>query len=68
MTQKKRDNPLLRLTLPGAAMQRLRKGGIYCSPGVTIEFQQATKRHVWATVDAAFAKALHRSAWERKPQ
>ena len=27
-------------------MQRLRKGGIYCSPGVTIEFQQATKRHV----------------------
>ena len=46
MTQKKTDNSLLRLTLPAAAVQRLRKGGIYCSPGVTIEFQQATKRHV----------------------
>src|ERR1041385_4939486 len=46
MTQKKRDNPLLRLTLPAAAVQRLRIGGIYCNPGVTIEFQQTTKRHV----------------------
>ena len=25
MTQKKKDNPLLRLTLPAAAVQRLRK-------------------------------------------
>jgi hypothetical protein len=46
MTQKKKDNPLLRLTLPAAAVQRLRKAGIYCSPGVTVEFQHATKRHV----------------------
>jgi len=46
MTQKKKENPLMRLTLPAAAVQRLRKGGIYCSPGVTVEFQQVTKRHV----------------------
>jgi hypothetical protein len=46
MTQKKKDAPLLRLTLPAPAVQRLRGAGIYCSPGVTIEFQQATKRHV----------------------
>jgi hypothetical protein len=46
MTQKKKNSPLLRLTLPTAAVQRLRKAGIYCNPGVTIEFQQATKRHV----------------------
>ena len=46
MTQKKKDGQLLRLTLPAPAVQRLRKAGIYCSPGVTIEFQQTTKRHV----------------------
>jgi hypothetical protein len=46
MTQKKKNSPLLRLTLPTAAVQRLRKAGIYCNPGVTIEFQQATERHV----------------------
>jgi hypothetical protein len=46
MTKEQKDKPLLRLTLPAAAVQRLRKAGIYCSPGVTIEFQQATKRHV----------------------
>lgn len=46
MTQKKKDGQRLRLTLPAAAMQRLHKAGIYCSPGVTIEFQQTTKRHV----------------------
>ena len=43
---KKKSNPVLRLTLPAAAVQRLRKSGIYCSPNITIEFQQATKRHV----------------------
>ena len=42
----KKTNPLLRLTLPSAAVQRLRKSGIYCTPSITIEFQQATKRHV----------------------
>ena len=36
----------MRLTLPAPAVQRLRKAGIYCRPAVTIEFQQATKRHV----------------------
>jgi hypothetical protein len=41
-----KSNSLLRLTLPAAAVQRLRRSGIYCTPGVTIEFQQATKRHV----------------------
>jgi len=46
MTQKKKEGALMRLTLPAPAVQRLRKAGIYCSPGVTIEFQQATKRHV----------------------
>ena len=46
MTQKEKDGSLPRLTLPAPAVQRLRKAGIYCSPGVTIEFQQATKRHV----------------------
>ena len=43
---KKKTNPLLRLTLPAAAVDRLRKSGIYCTPNITVEFQQATKRHV----------------------
>jgi hypothetical protein len=46
MTQNKKSPPLQRLTLPAAAVQRLRKAGIFCSPGITIEFQQASKRHV----------------------
>ena len=46
MTEKQKNGPLLRLTLPAAAVQRLRKAGIYCCPGVTIEFQQTPKRHV----------------------
>jgi len=46
MKEKKTTNPLLRLTLPAAAVQRLRKSGIYCTPNITVEFQQATKRHV----------------------
>src|ERR1035438_182785 len=37
---------VLRLTLPAAAVERLRKSGIYCSPNITVEYQQATKRHV----------------------
>jgi hypothetical protein len=43
---KKKTNPLLRLTLPAAAVDRLRKAGIYCTPNITVEFQHATKRHV----------------------
>ena len=46
MTQIKKSPALQRLTLPAAAVQRLRKAGIFCSPGITIEFQQASKRHV----------------------
>jgi len=46
MNPKRRDNQLLRLKLPANAVQRLRRAGIYCSPGVTIEFQQGTKRHL----------------------
>lgn len=46
MIPKRQDNQLLRLKLPANAVQRLRRAGIYCSPGVTIEFQQGTKRHV----------------------
>lgn len=46
MMEAKKTNPLLRLTLPAAAVQRLRKSGIYCIPNITIEFHQATKRHV----------------------
>ena len=46
MTEKKKDGSLMRLTLPAPAVQRLRKAGIYCSPGVTMEFQQAGKLHV----------------------
>jgi hypothetical protein len=46
MTQNKKSSALQRLTLPSAAVQRLRKAGIFCSPGITIEFQQASKRHV----------------------
>ena len=42
----KKINPVLRLMLPDPALQRLRRSGIYCSPNITIEFQQATKRHV----------------------
>lgn len=46
MNPKRQDNQLLRLKLPVNAVQRLRRAGIYCSPGVTIEFQQGAKRHV----------------------
>ena len=46
MTQNKKSPALQRLTLPAAAVQRLRKAGIFCSPGITVEFQQARKRHV----------------------
>jgi hypothetical protein len=46
MKETKKTNPQLRLTLPAAAVQRLRRSGIYCTPGITVEFQQATKRHV----------------------
>ena len=46
MTQNKKSPAILRLTLPAAAVQRLRKAGIFCSPGITLEFQQSTKRHV----------------------
>jgi len=46
MTQNNKRQALQRLTLPAAAVQRLRKAGIFCSPGITIEFQQANKRHV----------------------
>ena len=42
MTQIKKSPALQRLTLPAAAVQRLRKAGIFCSPGITIEFQQAS--------------------------
>jgi hypothetical protein len=46
MKDKKKTNPLLRLTLPAEAVERLRKSGIYCTPNITVEFQQASKRHV----------------------
>jgi hypothetical protein len=46
MRETKKTNALLRLTFPAAAVQRLRKSGIYCTPSITVEFQQATKRHV----------------------
>jgi hypothetical protein len=46
MTQNKKSPALQRLTLPAAAVQRLRKAGIFCNPGITIEFQQSAKRHV----------------------
>jgi hypothetical protein len=43
---KKEPNQLPRLTLPAAAVQKLRRAGIYCNTSITVEFQQATKRHV----------------------
>jgi hypothetical protein len=46
MKETRKTSPQLRLTLPAAAVQRLRKSGIYCTPGITVEFQQAIKRHV----------------------
>ena len=36
----------LRLTLPGAAIKRLREAGIYCTPEISLEFQRAGKRYV----------------------
>ncbi len=42
----KKTDQSMRLTLPAAALQRLRKAGIYCSPGISVEFQQSAKRHV----------------------
>jgi hypothetical protein len=38
--------PPLRLTLPGAAIKRLREAGIYCTPEISLEFQRADKRYV----------------------
>ena len=46
MTPNKKNTALQRLTLPAAAVQRIRKAGIFCTPGITIEFQPASKRHV----------------------
>ncbi|MFN7998406.1 MAG: hypothetical protein U0Q18_32595 [Bryobacteraceae bacterium] len=46
MTQNKKSPALRRLTLPAVAVQRLRRAGIFCTPGITIEFQQTSKRHV----------------------
>jgi hypothetical protein len=45
-----------------------------CSPrftaaqDVTLGHLLELDRHAWATVDAAFANALNRSRWKRKPQ
>ena len=36
----------IRLTLPGAALRRLREAGIYCAPEISLEFQRADKRYV----------------------
>ena len=36
----------LRLTLPGAAIKRLREAAIYCTPEISLEFQRADKRYV----------------------
>ncbi|MGA1996338.1 MAG: hypothetical protein ABSH45_11230 [Bryobacteraceae bacterium] len=42
----KKTNHQPRLTLPAAAVERLRKAGIYCTPNITVEFQQTARRHV----------------------
>ena len=36
----------LRLTLPTAAIRRLREAGIYCTPEISLEYQRAGKRYV----------------------
>ena len=36
----------LRLTLPAAAIRRLREVGIYCTPEISLEFQRTVKRYV----------------------
>ena len=36
----------LRLTLPAAAIRRLREAGIYCTPEISLEYQRAGKRYV----------------------
>jgi hypothetical protein len=36
----------LRLTLPVAAIRRLREAGIYCTPEISLEYQRAGKRYV----------------------
>jgi len=43
-----RTNPpsSLRLTLPAAAIRRLREVGIYCTPEISLEFQRTVKRYV----------------------
>ena len=46
MTQKKKTIRCCGLRFRRPRCNAFAKAGIYCSPGVTIEFQQATKRHV----------------------
>jgi hypothetical protein len=36
----------LRLTLPAAAIKRLREAAIYCTPEISLEYQRAGKRYV----------------------
>ena len=46
MSGGKNGHPAVRLTLPGAAIKRLREAGIYCTPEISLEFQRAGRRYV----------------------
>ena len=46
MSVRKNAPSPLRLTLPAAAIRRLREAGIYCTPEISLEFQRTSKRYV----------------------
>ena len=46
MSVRKNAPSPLRLTLPAAAIRRLREAGIYCIPEISLEFQRTSKRYV----------------------
>ena len=58
--KKKTNPPLLRLTLPAVAVERLRKSGIYCTPNITVEFQHATKRHLLRGRESGGSRCIYR--------
>jgi len=46
MTDNRMNRAAGRLTLPPAAVKRLREAGIYCSPDVSLEYQRSAGRYI----------------------
>ena len=53
MSVRKNAPSPLRLTLPAAAIRRLRESGIYCTPEISLEFQRPVSDTFSAAVNPA---------------